>query len=169
VRAAVCALGAAAITALIAPDHRPSLIWNATASAPEGLYRLQPHAPIRVGDWLAVRPPPPLAWWLAARHYLPGGALLIKRAAALAPSIVCRQADVVTVDGRQSAIAAVRDRWGRELPVWSGCRRLTGAEIFLVNPTPGSLDGRYLGPLPRTSVVGLVHPLWLVGGATDAG
>jgi type IV secretory pathway protease TraF len=169
VRAAACALGAAAITALTAPVHRPRLIWNATASAPEGLYRLQPHAPVRVGDWLAVRPPAPLAQWLAARHYLPGGALLIKQAAALPPSVVCRQAAVVMVDGRPVAIAVARDRWGRRLPVWAGCRRLRDAEVFLLNAAPGSLDGRYLGPLPRTSVVGLVHPLWLVGGATDAG
>jgi type IV secretory pathway protease TraF len=169
VRAAVCALGAAAITALTAPDHCPRLIWNATASAPEGLYRLQPHAPVRVGDWLAVRPPPPLSQWLAARHYLPGGALLIKQAAALPPSIVCRHGPVVMIDHRPVAVAAAHDRWGRGLPVWAGCRRLSDAEVFFLNAASGSLDGRYLGPLPRTSVVGRVHPLWLVRGATHAG
>ena len=34
-------------------------------------------------------------------------------------------------------------------------------EIFLMNPTvPDSLDGRYFGPLPVTSIVARAVPLW---------
>ena len=45
------------------------------------------------------------------------------------------------------------------LPRWLGCHRLRPGELFLLNPAPDSLDGRYFGPLPDTGVVGVAHPL----------
>ena len=53
------------------------------------------------------------------------------------------------------------DHLGRTLPRWSGCRTLQPDEVFLMNPTaPDSLDGRYFGPLPLTSIVARAVPLW---------
>ena len=47
------------------------------------------------------------------------------------------------------------------LPRWSGCRTLQPDEVFLMNPTvPDSLDGRYFGSLPLTSIVARAVPLW---------
>ncbi len=38
---------------------------------------------------------------------------------------------------------------------------LQPGEVFLMNPTaPDSLDGRYFGPLPASSIVGRAVPLW---------
>lgn len=154
--------GTLAIGATSAVCWSPRWIWNATASAPEGLYRLQPGVVWRRGDLVAVRPTADLAGWLDRRGYAPGGVLLIKRVAALAPSTACRTGAAITVDGALVAQAKARDRAGRNLPVWSGCRLLTAEEVFLLNPTEGSLDSRYLGPLPRQSIVGRVTPLWLI-------
>lgn len=54
-----------------------------------------------------------------------------------------------------------RDRRGRALPVWRGCRRLADGEIFLMNTTvPDSLDGRYFGPIPASTVIGKASPLY---------
>jgi len=155
---ATAGLAAAAFTA-----GPPTIVWNTTASAPLGLYRLRPPGALHVGDWLAVHPPSALSAWLSARGYLPAGALLIKQVAALPPSRVCGQRDQVTVDGRPVAHVADVDRWGRGLPAWRGCRPLTGSEVFLLNRAPSSLDGRYFGPLPRSAVVGCLTPLWLIG------
>lgn len=156
------ALGSADLAA--APAAPPVLLWNTTASAPLGLWRLWPAATISVGDWLAIRPPPDLARALALRGALPTGVLLLKRAAALSPSIVCRQGAAVLIDGQDRAVALARDRWGRTLPQWRTCRRLRLGEVFLLNPAPGSLDSRYFGPLSTNAVVAQAKPLLTAGG-----
>ena len=57
--------------------------------------------------------------------------------------------------------ARERDRFGRPLPSWQGCRMLAESEIFLMNwDAPDSLDGRYFGSLPVTSIVARALPLW---------
>lgn len=171
-RAVLLAVGCASVVVLVigrAPAAgRPLVIWNATASAPEGLYRVSPARRLNVGDWLAVRPPAALGVWLSARGYLPSGALLIKQVAALPPAQVCRSNGLITANGRLVAHAASTDRWGRALPGWGGCRPLRASEVFLVNSAPGSLDSRYLGPFPRASIVGRVSPLWTLKAHADA-
>ena len=60
-----------------------------------------------------------------------------------------------------SGEALDRDRLGRPLPVWQGCRRIADGAIFLMNPdVRDSLDGRYFGPLPAASVIGRATPLY---------
>ena len=50
---------------------------------------------------------------------------------------------------------------GRPLPVWRGCRRIAHGELFLMNfDVPDSLDGRYFGPLPASTVIGRAVPLY---------
>lgn len=132
----------------------PILIWNATASAPIGFYGLRLHGAAGVGDWVAVRPAPAWACWLDERGYLPSGALLIKQIAAVHPSRVCRDGARVMIDGRLTATAERTDRWGRDLPVWSGCVHVAPDRVFLLNAAPRSLDGRYFGPIDRSLIVG---------------
>lgn len=143
---------------LVQPTKR--LVLNTTASAPLGFYWLVDRAP-RIGDLALVRPPPPLARWMSQRGYLPLNVPLIKRVAALEGQEVCGRENRVLIDGRVSAWILKRDRFGRPLTAISGCRRLDGGEVFLLNSdAPHSLDGRYFGPLPRQSVVGRLHPIW---------
>lgn len=155
-----------AVSALASPP--PRWVWNATASAPEGLYDLHRDRPWGRDDLVAIRPPAPLAAWLNARDYAPSGVLLIKRVAALAPSKVCRDGTAITIDRAPAAQAEAYDHAGRLLPTWSGCRVLAADEVFLLNSAKGSLDSRYLGPLPRASVVGRVSPVWLITDLTHA-
>lgn len=160
--------GGALLAGSLAVSLQPRWVWNATASAPEGLYRLHSHRSWTRGDLVAVRPSPTLGSWLDRRGYAPAGVLLIKRVAALAPSEVCRDGGAITIDRTLVAHAEARDRRGRTLPVWRGCRVLGAGEVFLLNPAQGSLDSRYLGVLPRSSVVGRVTPLWLISDRPDA-
>jgi conjugative transfer signal peptidase TraF len=153
------AIFAIGLTALFRPA--PKLIWNASASVPIGLYELKPSGKLHDGDLVAVIPPMPLASFFAARHYLPVGVPLLKHVAALTRQIVCRHGVVLTIDGTVIASALTRDRAGRPLPFWQGCRTINARQIFLLNPTvPDSLDGRYFGPLPITSVIGRAVSLW---------
>lgn len=136
-------------------DPLPRVIWNASASAPIGLYRIHPDNDPPTGALVAVTPPEPLARWMSARGYLPEGLPLLKHVAAKAGQRVCRIGDVVSVDARPVANARARDGQGRPLPVWQGCRTLRAGELLLLNPAhPDSLDGRYFGPLPASTVIG---------------
>ena len=153
---------AAAFVIIAVADPLPRLIWNASASAPIGLYRIHPDRDPAIGTLVAITPPERLARWLSARGYLPEGVPLLKYVAAKTGQRVCRIGAVVRVDGRRVAIARLADGRGRPLPVWRGCRMLGPGEIFLLNPTvPDSLDGRYFGPLPASTVIGTATPLWL--------
>lgn len=136
------------------------LVWNASASAPIGLYLVDPLAAPRVGDRVVVDPPPPMATLMAARGYLPQGVPLIKTVAALPPSRVCRDGLAVSVNDRVLAFARRADRRGRSLPAWTGCRTLAPGEVFLLTAdVPESLDGRYFGPTAIASIRGVAHPL----------
>lgn len=159
-----CALAAVPV----ATHQAPRLIWNASASVPIGLYAARRVERIEVGDLVAVAPPEHLAAFLAARGYLPLGVPLIKRVVALPGTEVCRQGATVIVQDRVSGEAKERDSQGRDLPVWQGCRVLAEGEVFLMNSgTPDSLDGRYFGPLPITSITARLTPVWT--DATGAG
>ena len=137
----------------------PRVLWNASASAPTGLYRVDVGAPPRLGDLVAIAPPPALETFLAQRGYVPRGVPLLKRVAGLPGALVCRSGAFITVDGVGVARALPRDRAGRSLPVWHGCRLVGAHEIFLINAPPLSLDSRYFGPLPAAGLIGIAQPL----------
>lgn len=149
-------LGFAATEAL-AP--RPLLIWNASASAPVGLYAVTPRNRYAVGELALFAPDARTARFLAARGYIPSGTPLMKRIAALPGDTVCRKRNEVRINGRVAAAALAHDRRGRVLPVWSGCRTLRGGEIFLLNAPTASLDSRYFGSMPASGLIGAARPI----------
>jgi conjugative transfer signal peptidase TraF len=139
----------------------PRLIWNASASVPIGLYAVRPAGALHVDELLVVMPPEPLATFLDERRYLPQGVPLLKHVLALPGQTVCRSDRTITVDGVTMGDALDRDHLGRPLPIWHGCRVVGAGNVFLMNRQSGdSLDGRYFGPLPTTTVVGRADPLW---------
>jgi conjugative transfer signal peptidase TraF len=153
----------AAAVALVAltVGPKPHFVWNASQSVPMGLYGVQPTHRLVVTDLVVAFPPEPLASFLAEGGYLPRGVPLIKRILALPEQMVCRNDLAITVDGIEVGAARDRDRRGRLLPVWKGCRLVAEGEVFLMNwDEPASLDGRYFGPLPGTTIIGRAVPLW---------
>lgn len=137
----------------------PLVLWNTTASAPQGIYEVQQPRALTVGDWAVVRPDTRLSNWLSASGYLPSGVPLLKQVAAVQGQTVCRKGAVVTIDGRAAARARPMDHRQRPLPVWGGCLRLDARRVFLLNASPDSLDGRYFGATPVQEVVGRARPL----------
>lgn len=162
-RAAILATSLSGALVTLAPawiEHHPALIWNASASAPIGLYRVSPVRDLKLNDLAVVHPPAPLARVLSDRDYLPRGVTLLKRVLALPGQTVCRRGLLIVIDGMAIAPARERDRLGRPLPVWQECRIIAPDEVFLMNwDVPDSLDGRYFGPLPASSIVGRAAPL----------
>jgi type IV secretory pathway protease TraF len=106
----------------VAIHPAPRLIWNATASMPVGLYRLQSVSTLHVGDLIAIRPPADIATMLAHGGYLPLGVPLLKPVAALPGQLVCR---IGAVSGRrQGARRGARLRSSRSSAAdVQGCQR----------------------------------------------
>lgn len=133
------AVGTLVVTAVA--DLPTRLIWNATASAPIGLYTVAPADALEIPELVAITPPEPLERFMVER--------------------VCRHGATIAVDNVEMGDALERDRMGRDLPVWQGCRIIGDGELFLMNwDIRDSLDGRYFGPVPASSVIGRAFPLW---------
>ncbi|WP_375778611.1 S26 family signal peptidase [Bradyrhizobium sp. ma5] len=153
--------GVAALVAPIVLEITPAYIWNASASIPIGLYRVQPADRLFVTELLAVQPPEPLATFLDLNGYLPAGLPMLKRVLALPGQTVCRSGLTVSVDAIEMGEARDRDACGRPLPKWQGCRVVGEGELFVMNwQSTNSLDGRYFGFLPASSVIGRALPVW---------
>lgn len=158
-------IGLALLLASVTVGAQPLLVWNATASAPIGLYRVLPLAsrPFRIGELVLIRPDAANARLYAERGYLPLGVPLLKRVVAVAGQSVCERDGTLSIDGRHVADALPTDGRGRPLVAWSGCRPLRDGEFFvLMAEVPASLDGRYFGPTEVLSVVGRATPLWIL-------
>lgn len=154
-------LGIAALGLTIVAPPRPRLVWNASASAPIGLYRIDPAATPALGDWVFARLPEPARALAAARHYLPRNVPALKQVAAVAGMRVCGVGAVLAIDGRPVARRRAVDARGRPLPRFEGCRTLRAGELLLLNRTRAdSFDGRYFGVSQPADPIGIAHPLW---------
>lgn len=151
-------VGLIGVGAVIAP--LPRLVWNASASAPVGLYWVGRSVPEQ-GRLVLVETPDSVRALAAARGYLPVGVPLVKRVVAMAGAEVCALDRLVLIDGRPVAERLAHDAQGRPLPAWDGCRALESDEIFLLQDgVAGSFDGRYFGPVKRSDVLGVLIPVW---------
>lgn len=160
-RAALAALGIGALGATIAVPPSPRLVWNASASAPVGLYRVAPRAPVVAGDMVVAWLPAEARTLAASRRYLPANVPAVKRVAAGPGARVCALGETVFVDGRRVAGRLAADRLGRPLPWWEGCHVLGPGERFLLmGESPASFDGRYFGPSRVSDIVGRAALLW---------
>lgn len=160
----ILATGFAALAAGASLLSRPApkLVWNASTSVPIGLYAIHPIDGIQSGDLVLVLPPEAVARYLSQRGYLPQGVPILKHVLALPGQSVCRVERTITVDGAAVGDALDRDRRGRDLPVWQGCRIVGDEEMFLMNwRSDSSFDGRYFGPLPASTIVGRAAPVWI--------
>ena len=161
-RGALIAVGIAFLGLTIALPPLPRLVWNASPSAPVGLYRVSPGAPLGRGDMVIAWPPAEARELAASRHYLPRNVPLVKRVAGINGDTVCATGHMVTVEGKPVALRRALDAAGRPLPGWQGCVRLRAGMVFLLmSKTPDSFDGRYFGPTLAQDVIGKATPLWL--------
>lgn len=156
------AAGAVSIGALglvIAHEFAPRLVWNASASAPIGLYRIKAHARPRIGEFVLVRPEPALETFITERGYLPPEIPLIKRVAARSGDKICRHDEAIFIAEIHVADALFFDSAGRKMPVWRDCVTLKSGEIFLLNAPENSLDGRYFGATRMSDIIGVAIPV----------
>jgi conjugative transfer signal peptidase TraF len=145
----------------IAFPPAPRLVWNASASAPIGLYAVTPGATVEPGDMVIARVPDPSRMMAAERRYIPANVPLVKRVAAAAGDEVCALGREIFVNGTWVVERRASDAKARPMPWWSGCVRLRGRQLFLLmSDSPGSFDGRYFGVTEGELVVGKARLLW---------
>jgi len=160
-RVAVIGAGIAFVGLTIAFPPAPRLVWNASASAPIGLYAVTPGATVEPGDMVIARVPDPSRMMAAERRYIPANVPLVKRVVAAAGDEVCALGREIFVDGTWVVERRASDAKGRPMPWWSGCVRLRGRQLFLLmSDSPGSFDGRYFGVTDGGLVVGKARLLW---------
>lgn len=141
---------------------RPRLIWNASASAPIGLYAVEPGGEPRRGDMVIALVPSSVRSLADSRRYLPANVPLVKHVGAVAGDTVCALKSAISVNGVTVAIRREKDGLGRRMPWWNGCRRLRRGQVFLLSAgVAGSFDGRYFGVSSSADIIGTARPLWV--------
>lgn len=159
--AAALALLGCGVAATIVLSPRPLLVWNASASAPIGLYRVGRVDGVGKGDMVIARLAEPYRSLAAKRHYLPANVPLVKRVAAVPGDRVCARGKLVFVNDRLAVARLEADARGRAMPWWRGCVRLGPTQLLLLmTSNPASFDGRYFGISERRDVIGRAKPLW---------
>jgi conjugative transfer signal peptidase TraF len=151
-------IGALGMTIVI--PLRPLLVWNASASAPIGLYGVTAPQDVVTGDMVIARVPKGWRSLASRRRYIPAKVPLVKRVAAAPGDTVCSVGPEIVIDGRLRAERRPMDGRGRLMPWWQGCTTLRDGAVFLLNADPASFDGRYFGPTDRSDIIGRAHPLW---------
>lgn len=130
---------------------------NVSASVSRGLYRVVSLPPTLMVDMLVVLPVPPLMYPFHSR-WLP----LLKPVAGLAGDAVCRVQDMLLIRGTSYG-AMVLTVHGQMVPQAlpdGGCLIVPEGFVFLASPAPRSLDSRYLGPVPITTLTAAAVPVW---------
>lgn len=160
-RVAVAGIGITLLGLTMAFPPAPRLVWNASASAPIGLYAVTPGEPVEPGDMVIAEVPDRWRMIAAERHYIPANVPLVKRVAAVAGDEVCALGQEVFINGNWVVERRVADAKGRPMQWWSGCVRLRGRQLFLLmSDSPASFDGRYFGVTDGRLVVGKARLLW---------
>jgi conjugative transfer signal peptidase TraF len=160
-RIAIIGAGISLLGLTLAFPPAPRLVWNASASAPIGLYSVNPGAPIAPGDMVIARVPDPWRMLAARRRYIPANVPLVKHVVAAAGDEVCALGEDVFINGRWLAERRVADADRRPMPWWNGCVQLRGRQLFLLmTNNPASFDGRYFGISEGSQVIGKARLLW---------
>lgn len=157
---ALLACAALPLAAMILWPPPTLLVWNASASAPLGLYRLFPGGAVRKGDMVVAWTPAPARRLAAERRYLPANVPLVKRVAAGPGDRVCAEGTAISINGRTAAERRPADASGRSMPWWRGCEALGQEEYFLLTEHPSSFDGRYFGLTRGADLLGRAELLW---------
>lgn len=149
-----------ALGVTIACPPLPRLVWNASASAPIGLYTVSPGVAVTRGDMVIARVPARWRDLAARRRYIPANVPLVKRVAAGPGDRVCAIHGQIHINGHGVAAQHRMDGRSRIMPRWHGCMILSDGAVFLLMDAPDSFDGRYFGPTAPGDIIGKARLLW---------
>jgi conjugative transfer signal peptidase TraF len=149
-----------ATTTEISFPPRPKLLYNPSASAPIGWYKLGDKSPPKVGDQVAAYAPDWARKLADERRYLPYEYPMIKTIWASAGTTICTHNNRSSVPNYPVITSLSQDSLGRDMPKLSGCFTLKTDEYFLVSPdVQAGFDSRYFGAVRRENILGRVEYL----------
>lgn len=146
------------LPALLNPE--PRMVYNPSASAPVGWYRVLPADTYRRGDLVLASLPEEIMRLADARGYLPHDVPVIKTIWAVAGDEYCVSDRIISFSEQPPLRALRADSAGRRMPLLErGCHAVGAGEVFLASVrTDASFDSRYFGPVSTSDVLGLaVH------------
>ncbi len=126
---------------------------NVSPSVPYGLYLLRTvQTPLAHGTLVLLPMPASVRAW----QWRP----LLKPVAAIAGDEVCVRDSGLWIAGQWYG-EVYREAHGKILPHLDGCQTLQAGEVFLASTAPRSLDGRYFGITPTSTLTAQAVPLWI--------
>lgn len=139
---------------------RPKLLYNPSASAPIGWYKLQSNVPLKIGKQVAAYAPDWARNLADQRRYLPYDYPMIKTIWASSGTEICTKNNRISVANYPVITSLSQDSLGRDMPKLSGCYTLKADEYFLVSPdVQAGFDSRYFGAVHRENILGYVEYL----------
>ncbi len=139
---------------------KPKLLYNPSASAPIGWYKLVDKSSLEIGDQVAAYAPGWARKLADERRYLPYEYPMIKTIWAGSGAIICTKNNRISVPNYPVITSLSQDSLGRDMPTLSGCFTLKADEYFLVSPdVQAGFDSRYFGAVHRESILGRVEYL----------
>ncbi|MBW8879034.1 MAG: S26 family signal peptidase [Acidobacteria bacterium] len=136
---------------------------------PRGLYLLVPFPPT-LGEMVMACPPPEEACLAVERHYLARGGPCACGTALLVKYIAGAPGDRITFDRAGIRVNGIplpssapldADSRGRPMTPATGSFQLAPHHFWLTGLDARSWDSRYFGPIPASSIHGVVRPLWV--------
>ena len=100
---AAVAMGIVFLTTPAALKTAPRVVWNASASAPLGLYWVAGKSAFERGDLVLAELPEYVRWLADERGYLPSGVPLIKHVAAVPGDHICTVGRAILIGGKVAA------------------------------------------------------------------
>ena len=126
---------------------------NLTPSVPVGFYRLAAVAPPLARGMLVVLPVP-----ASVQPWHSSWVPLLKPVAGVAGDVVCVVDGGLRIEGVwYGPVLQALD--GRPLPQIEGCLRIQDGTVFLASTAHNSLDSRYYGAVPITTIMAQAVPL----------
>ena len=147
-------------TAQIILPPKPVLLYNPSASAAIGWYRLSPDQPLKLGSQVAAFAPDWARELADERGYLPYDYPLIKTVWAVEGDEICYHDLSLSVPKYPDIDLLAQDVLGRDMPVLSGCTTLEEGQYMLLSPDVlTGFDSRYFGPVWLDNILGPVEYL----------
>jgi len=160
----ILALASIGAGAFAVRQEAPWILRNVSPSSPLGLYFYSGDDP-KIGDYLAFHSRGRNFERITEETGLPMPAAPVLKLIIAGPGDhVCysHERDVFRVNDESPIGIQKRTFRGRGLPIWQGCRILTGSEYFVhANRIPNSLDSRFYGPVHASTIVGTYEPFWI--------
>jgi conjugative transfer signal peptidase TraF len=158
---AASAILLATIAGAAIPMSGHELVFNDSPSVPRGLYWIRLGAePRERGEYVVFLPPDTAATLIYGRGWLPRSMPLLKPLGGVEGDSYCVAGGRFIVNDIDAGPVYFLDAQGLPLPQMRGCRRVGHREFLpLSTYLDRSFDGRYMGAVSMSKVLGSGRPL----------